>query len=66
MLCEVVSAVSAAEAEKMTVQYAKDAFLHVLEDMDADGSGTVFTRLNKFRGTNPPGPRNIFIGKYIC
>lgn len=44
VLCEVVSAVGESEAEKMTVQYAKDSFLEVLWEMDADGSGTISER----------------------
>ena len=34
--------------------------------MASEQEDTVFTRLKKFRGTTPPGPQNIFIGKSIC
>eukprot|EP00746_Dinoflagellata_sp_MGD_P131458 gnl/MRDRNA2_/MRDRNA2_65241_c0_seq1.p1 gnl/MRDRNA2_/MRDRNA2_65241_c0~~gnl/MRDRNA2_/MRDRNA2_65241_c0_seq1.p1 ORF type:complete len:587 (+),score=130.98 gnl/MRDRNA2_/MRDRNA2_65241_c0_seq1:181-1761(+) len=41
VLCEVVSAVSEAEKEKMVVSFAKSKFLSVLERIDKDGSGAI-------------------------
>eukprot|EP00746_Dinoflagellata_sp_MGD_P150004 gnl/MRDRNA2_/MRDRNA2_81963_c0_seq3.p1 gnl/MRDRNA2_/MRDRNA2_81963_c0~~gnl/MRDRNA2_/MRDRNA2_81963_c0_seq3.p1 ORF type:complete len:696 (-),score=93.33 gnl/MRDRNA2_/MRDRNA2_81963_c0_seq3:475-2562(-) len=38
VLCEVVSAVSSSEREKMSVKYAKDSFLAVLAELSPDGT----------------------------
>lgn len=41
VLCEVVSAVAAAEKEKTSIEFARDSFIAVMTEMDADGSGTM-------------------------
>merc|ERR1719487_1268355 len=41
MLCEVVSVVSVIEKEKATVTWVKSKLMHVLEELDEDGSGMI-------------------------
>jgi len=41
MLCEVVNCVAITEKEKAMVLYVKSKLMHVLEELDEDGSGTI-------------------------
>lgn len=41
LLCEVISAISALEKEKVIVQYVRGKLMGVLEMMDEDGNGTI-------------------------
>merc|ERR1719310_1250327 len=41
LLCEVVDAVAAAEKEKAVVGLVKSRLMHVLEQLDEDGNGTI-------------------------